>query len=301
MFDRIKFKSFAKIQLQNRYKIPAIITIIFTIITVLFTFPENFLPDFESIYNTYLNTGDQSILINTLRNSIPIFILNIILSILLSLVTFVLKMGNLNVFIKMTRSPNPVSMNDYTDGLKKWRKGLATGLWISLWLFIWMLIPIGIFFVAVIFILAASKTNFVLLSTIGFLFLILIIAAYIPAIYKSIQYSQTFNFAAEFDAVGTRKAINLSKIITKNHIIDLIVLQLSFIGWNIFASLTFGVANLWVYPYKSLTEINAFHALIKESVSNGTITFDELGINSNDPYYTSKENESEESDQKLIE
>ena len=33
----------------------------------------------------------------------------------------------------------------------------------------------------------------------------------------------------------------------------LFVLQLSFLGWDILASLSFGIGNLWLTPYKNAT------------------------------------------------
>lgn len=40
-----------------------------------------------------------------------------------------------------------------------------------------------------------------------------------------------------------------------------VVLDLSFIGWEILASMTLGIGYLWLIPYMQTTKANFFHAL----------------------------------------
>ena len=50
---------------------------------------------------------------------------------------------------------------------------------------------------------------------------------------------------------------------TKGHKMDLFVLGLSFIGWGLVASLTFGILYIWLYPYMMVTMTLAYEELKK--------------------------------------
>ena len=72
--------------------------------------------------------------------------------------------------------------------------------------------------------------------------------------------------------------MNISKKITNGHKWDLFVLDLSFLGWELLGALSYGVGNLWITPYISMTKINAYHAMLKQAVDSGIVTLGELKI-----------------------
>lgn len=49
-----------------------------------------------------------------------------------------------------------------------------------------------------------------------------------------------------------RKIIDSSIELTKNNVIDLLMLSVTFIGWTLLQIITFGLASFWVTPYKGL-------------------------------------------------
>ena len=58
-----------------------------------------------------------------------------------------------------------------------------------------------------------------------------------------------------------REALRESKKIMKGHKMDLFILELSFIFWNILVSLTFGLAAIYVVPYKNAVIANFYNSI----------------------------------------
>ena len=83
----------------------------------------------------------------------------------------------------------------------------------------------------------------------------------IPGIIKAISYSMAMYILAENKGKSARECINESKAMTKGHKGELFVLGLSFIGWGLLCSITFGIAAIWVTPYMSATFANAYQSL----------------------------------------
>ena len=83
----------------------------------------------------------------------------------------------------------------------------------------------------------------------------------VPGIIKGISYSMAFYILAENPDMTAREALNESKRITKFHIGDLFILELSFIGWVLLIMVTCGLAAIYVGPYMQATIANAYKAL----------------------------------------
>lgn len=104
---------------------------------------------------------------------------------------------------------------------------------------------------------SAFKVNFfVCLFT--FLWSLLLI---IPGIIKSFAYSMSMYILAENKGKPALECIKESQAMTEGHKMDLFVLGLSFIGWGLLCSITFGIAGIWVIPYMNATYANAYNSL----------------------------------------
>ncbi|MCH4056969.1 MAG: DUF975 family protein [Lactobacillaceae bacterium] len=81
----------------------------------------------------------------------------------------------------------------------------------------------------------------------------------IPGIIKQYAYSQALYVFKDAADAPDQNNISYFDCITKSrqlmvgHKWRLFVLQLSFLGWDILASLSFGIGNLWLTPYKNAT------------------------------------------------
>ena len=59
---------------------------------------------------------------------------------------------------------------------------------------------------------------------------------------------------AEHPEIGVMEAISQSKALMRGNKWRLFCLQLSFIGWGILSTLTMGIGNLWLAPYRNAAE-----------------------------------------------
>ena len=88
----------------------------------------------------------------------------------------------------------------------------------------------------------------------------------IPGIIKAYSYSMTFNILRENPEMTAGDAITASQKMMDGHKMDLFLLSLSFIGWAILASITFGIGYLWLIPY-IYTAYAAFYETLKKETS----------------------------------
>lgn len=92
---------------------------------------------------------------------------------------------------------------------------------------------------------------------------------FIPGIIKSFSYSQTYYLykdLQEADAsghIGYVDYVTLSRRLMDGHKLDLFILRLSFIGWDILGWLTCGIGFIWITPYKHMTYMNFYTSLVE--------------------------------------
>jgi uncharacterized membrane protein len=75
----------------------------------------------------------------------------------------------------------------------------------------------------------------------------------------------SFYILAENPGMTAREALNESKRIMHGHKADYFVLSLSFIGWILLVSVTFGIAAIYVGPYVAATTANFYNAIKQKS------------------------------------
>ncbi|WP_338691216.1 DUF975 family protein (plasmid) [Paraclostridium sordellii] len=84
----------------------------------------------------------------------------------------------------------------------------------------------------------------------------------IPGIIFGIMFSQANYILAENPEQSAIECIKESINMMKGYKFHFFVLQLSFIGWLILASIPFGIGLLWYVPYYQMTMAN-FYLLVK--------------------------------------
>ena len=270
-FDRPKYKSFALMQLKNRWKPAIIATIISVIILVLFSVSQRQTSALSTSQLRDLTTEQMAdyILSNPMYSA-P----GIILSTIETIINFVIEMVLVSFFLIYSRSPEPVTMKNYFEGYNKWARGILCGLWRLLWTFLWGLLTIPLLGLFILFIMF-SKIQFTYEMVTSITPFIMIIG-FIPMFIKGIEYSFAFFFAAEFPDIGIRKTLRLSITLAKGHRWDIFVLELSFIGWILFGIITFTIGFVYVLPYYYMTFINTYHALLQDALESGKIKPEDL-------------------------
>lgn len=239
MFDREKYKNFARQQLKNRWNIPVVITIITGLVMLIFSVPElvetvRAVPELWTL--DFSDAGSYSIAINAVTGANA----STLLSYIQLAVSAIFEMAAICVYLKMSRSPEPVHLSDFFEGMNNWVRAIFATAWQWLWIFLWSLLFV------------------------------------IPGIIKAISYSQTMFIVAEYKDVSVTKALRISKVITHGHKADLFVMQLSFLGWAILASIPAGLGFIFLIPYRSMSFVNAYHAMMKEALETGKIKPEDL-------------------------
>ena len=279
MFDRKKYKQFAKLQLKGRWTVPVLMTLVALIINVIFSLPEYINYPYEQLLAA-IQQGDFYAVANFFYNSdSQISNTPFILSIIHTLVTFVLTFVCVRIYIKLSQSPDKVSFSDYLQNFNYWRRGILVGLWKFLWLIIWSLIILPITFICAFIIvmfetpkiMAGGDINEILIAPTLILTVIILVLLTIIRIVKGLSYSMAELIAAEHEKCTITQALNISKKITKGHKKELFLMYLSFILWYLLCIITLNIASLWVSPYIAMTKVNAYHALLKNAFEENLI------------------------------
>lgn len=272
-FDRKKYKSFALMQLKGRWKQAVFATLISLALLMVFSVTQNQTSDLS--YQQILNLSEQELL-DYLRSNPQYSAPGIILSIIETIMDFIVDIVLVSFFLIYSRSPDPVTMKNYFEGYNKWARGILCGLWKLLWVFLWGLIAIPVC-TAYIFIIALLSNNYEFSVEFQLVMLTLVlIIGLIPMFIKSIEYSFATFFTAEFSELGIRKALRHSITITKGHRWQIFVLELTFIGWFLLSCLTFGIGFCWSLPYYYMTLTNTYHALLQDALESGKIKPEDL-------------------------
>lgn len=241
MFQRKKYKKFALKQLKGRWFVPVIMTLITTIILELFNIPTLVRMFQNDDFWTLLNySGTDMTEIYSLYSSVSDGSSSWLTTIIQIMVEGIMSFACINVYLKMSRSPEKVTLKSFIEGLNNWWRAILASLWRFLWVVLWSLL------------------------------------FFIPGIIKSIAYSQMYYILNEYPEVSVTKAMRISMIITYGHKGDLFVTYLSFLGWAILCCFTLGIGALWLEPYMQMTLINAYHAMLKEAIESGKIKPEDL-------------------------
>ena len=110
----------------------------------------------------------------------------------------------------------------------------------------------------------AFAGKIILLSIVQYIFVFLWSLLFvIPGIVAAYRYRFAMLNLCENPEIGIMEAINMSKEQTKGFKWQLFVLDLSFNGWSLLASLTLGILYIWLAPYIAQSNI-AFFQEIKQ-------------------------------------
>lgn len=104
--------------------------------------------------------------------------------------------------------------------------------------------------------------NYLLSNIFQFLWSLLLV---IPGLIKSYSYAMTPYIVSDLvdsgHEVHATTGITESRRLMNGHKWELFVLDLSFIGWAILASLTLGIGFIWLIPYEQTTKANFYRNL----------------------------------------
>lgn len=99
----------------------------------------------------------------------------------------------------------------------------------------------------------------------------------VPGIYWQYCYTLVPYLLAENPYMTTDRAMQLSKEIMDGEKFNYFVLQLSFIGWNLLCTITFGIGFFFLEPYKQATYAEFYAAMRSKALAQNLATTEELG------------------------
>lgn len=98
----------------------------------------------------------------------------------------------------------------------------------------------------------------------------------IPGIVKSFSYSLTPYILARYPKVKAKDALKISMACMDGHKAELLVLELSFLGWWLLASITLGLAGIFfVTPYVFITSTLWEKQVMEQAIERGIFTYEE--------------------------
>lgn len=87
----------------------------------------------------------------------------------------------------------------------------------------------------------------------------------IPGIIKGYSYAMTPFILSDHPELTASQAIDRSKSLMDGHKMDLFILELTFLGWDILAALTMNLGYLALNPYKNAAHAVFYRQILKES------------------------------------
>jgi uncharacterized membrane protein len=100
---------------------------------------------------------------------------------------------------------------------------------------------------------------------------------WIPGIIKSYAYRMIPYIIADNPAIGAKRALKLSCMMTKGHKFEIFILDLSFLGWYILGLIACCIGTYAVVPYQYATNTELYDVLKKDAVAKQLCTMEELG------------------------
>lgn len=169
--------------------------------------------------------------------------ISILLSLLPLAISGIITMATGYFSIRFFKNREQVSFSTFLEGLNLWLKGILATLWISLWTFLWSL-----------------------------LFLI-------PGIVKFYAYSQIYYILAEYPTMSVRKAMEISKIITRGYKGNLFFQDLGFFGWLLLCGFTGGLGLLFLNPYYFGAKVYGYSFLKEQALRTNILNENDFSNN----------------------
>lgn len=141
-----------------------------------------------------------------------------------------------SAFFLRTSCGGKLTFWDFVQGFEHFLSGALCFAWCALWVLLWSLLFV------------------------------------VPGIVKAFSYSMAFFVLSDNPRLGARKALSISKVLTRGHKGDLFVLLVSFLLWEILAAITLEILQLWLAPYVATSFATSYWQLKEEALRTGRLT-----------------------------
>lgn len=214
MTDRITLKNRAYQRLSETSSSPVQVTLVYLLISFVVNIIVGKLNEPVSVW--LLDALDFYQRLGFTPHIKPLIIPSYVLIILLETLMRIISVGYMSYALGISRKKT-VRLENLGDGFYRFWKLIA------------------IFFLTWIFVIAWS------------------ILLVIPGIIASYRYRLAYYIALDRPELSPLECIRESKRLMRGYKMDLFILDLSFLGWYILGSVTFGIALIWKLPYIEVT------------------------------------------------
>ena len=199
-----------------------------------------------------------------------------IVSITQFIITVPISYGIIIAFMKLKRGEEVETFDFLKLGFSNFKKS-----WSIAWNeFLVMVVPALIIFAVLVFLSFYSLTSSGLMKTLSpvtrssetgssaivIIAFIVIIACSVWSVVKRYSIALSRFIAYDKPEMSGKEAVEESQAMMRGNKGNLFVLELSFIGWAILATLTFGIGVLWLYPYIQISQI-CFYEELKNNIN----------------------------------
>ena len=216
----------ARNKLANKWGKAAIQTLIFAVIEYIISFVLGLIPGIGSIISLVI--------------SVP------------------LSYGFLISIIKLRNDEDFGYLDFLNNGFSNFSKAWS----VTLNTLLKLIIPLVILIVCIFIFSAGIASSSKFLAFIG---IVAYIAAIIYFVVKAISYALSLYILYDNPEITGKEAVEKSAELMNGKVWAYICLNLSFIGWAILSSFTFGIGMLWLLPYMYIAKINFYKNLLGDS------------------------------------
>ena len=234
---------------------------------------------------------------------------NLVTGVLIAIISAILLDGVMSYcynawFVTLTEigDSRRLTFDDFVGHFSSAVTAVLAYLWQQLWIIIWSLLSIPGFVLLIFAALsymtqgASSSMMDVINGSTAFALAsgsLLYIASMVVVYIITLRYQFIFQIIADGRGkVGPRQALRYSCAITKGHLKELFVLELSFIPWYFAGIITFGIAFFYLYPYLSTTMALSYRWLRDQAFQDGRLDPVTLGYVKADGTAAAAESES---------
>ena len=163
-------------------------------------------------------------------------------------------------FLNLKRQKTTTAFSFVTEGFSRFGK-----CWnVYLWVLVKMLLPICCFIMAIVLlaVLLSLKLKIWLVIIIGIL---AYLACIVYAVSRGLLYSLVYYITCDEPELTGKEVVVKSEQLMKGNRGNLLLLELSFIGWFFLGLLTLGIGLIWVAPYLQVTVACFYDELVKNN------------------------------------
>lgn len=301
VLPRVELKYKAKDLLRGNWPVLIGVTLLFLLLTS-FSVTFNYNESSSSTMDT-IQSGNTTEIVGSYFSSSPFASLSgaiaglsigvVILFVIIAILSAILIDGVLTYcytawFVTLSEIDHsrPLTFGDFAEHFRNGVPAALAYIWQQIWLTIWSLIGLPGFLLMVLQLAQVSGNDTALYASIAtgassFAVLIgslLYLAGMFVVFLITIRYQFIFQLVADGRGkVGPRQALRYSCAITKGHLKELVVLELSWIPWYFVAIFTFGLGFFYVFPYINATRALAYRWLRDQAFQDGRLDPAALG------------------------